>query len=835
MPRMILPSFSGGEVSPGLYGRVDLSKYNTSLKTCLNSFIHAHGGVSNRPGTEFIAEALGAKSRFIPFQFNVLQGYVLEFGDYVMRIIMDDGLVAHTAATTEAWAYQVGYEVDDYVENQDGDIYICILAHTASADTEPGYGVDEATYWSVVSTTDWADSTSYAVGDYVEAHTETYICTTAHTSGAADDEPGVGDDWETYWSLIDPNAWAYQVAHVVNDFVHVSDTIYRCIADHTASTSDEPGTGVNWETYWLEDEVYRCTTPYSEDDVRALKFVQSADTLFFAHPSYQPMKLTRTDHTAWVFTAQTFAPSIIAPTDLAGSYNGTGGYDVEYKVSSVSADGEESLPTSEVIVSADPSNDWEVGKYVTLTWTAEPEAVSYNIYKNANGYFGWIGTSSGTTFKDTNIEALTDDGPQEEFDGLAEADDYPSAVTFWEQRLIYGATNNQPSTVFASQTGLFNNFSTSTPLKDSDGIEATIASRGANGIRFFIPLGKLIVMTAGAEWLMTSGSSNDALTPTSLQFRAQGYRGIAEIDPLVIGQTALFVQRGGTKVRDLAYKLADDGYVGSDLTVLADHLFKGHNIVAWAYQQDPESIVWCIRDDGVMLGFTYLKEHEVWAWHRHTTDGLFLDVAVLEGDDEDATYFLTQREVDGSDVYYIEKLATRLEDEDLAKAWFVDCGLRYEGDPATVISGLGHLEGKTVAILADGSIQAQQVVTGGAITIGEAASIVLVGLPYTSDVETLRIDVNDSVTWQGATKNIPSVTLRFWNSLGGECGPDEDQLTPVYPPVPDVFGEPPELRTEDYDMLLLAEWNTRGSILFRQSDPLPFTLLAIIPEVEVGG
>lgn len=735
MPRLIQPSFSGGEVSPGLYGRVDLAKYNTSLKTCKNAFIHAHGGVSNRPGTMFVAEALGAMSRFIPFQFNAEQGYVLEFGDYVMRVIKDGGLVVHTALTTDAWA----------------------------------------------------DATGYALNDFVRQG-----CT---------------------------------------------GTIYRCISAHTSSTADEPGVGVNWETYWIADSILRVTTPYAQSDLTLLKHTQSADTVFLTHPGYAPRKLTRTAHTAWTFTTQTFTPAIgtpATPTLTPSGGKGTG-YTYEYKISAISSDGEESLPSATGAVGFDAPNNWTAGGKIVISWTAVTGAERYYVYKNANGYFGYIGSTEGTNFTDTNIEADINNGPQGEFDGFSGASDYPGVPSFFEQRLVYGATTNQPQTVWLSQTGLFNNFSTSSPLKDTDAIEATVAATQVNQVRHFVPLNKLVVLTSGAEWVMSSGQNSDALTPTSLQFKVQGYRGCAQVPPIVIGQTVLFVQRGGSKVRDLAYKLTDDAYTGSDLTVLADHLFKNRSIVRWAYQQDPESIVWCVRDDGVLLGFTYLKEHEVWAWHRHITDGEFLDVAVLEGDDNDETYFIVKRTIGTADKYYIEKLATRLEDDALEKAWFVDSGLRYTGSPVTTVSGLDHLEGETVSILADGSVQAQQVVTGGQITLPVAASTVTAGLPFVSDIETLRIDVNDAETWQGATKNIPSVTLRFWNSLGGWVGPDANNLAPIQPPLPDNYGEHPPLRTDDYKVLLLSQWNTQGSILFRQTDPLPFTLLAIIPEVELGG
>lgn len=705
--RTIQPSFSGGEISPGLGGRVDLAKYNTSLETCRNTIVHAHGGISNRPGTMLVTESVGAKPKLIPFQFNVEQSYMLEFGHRTMRIILGGGLVV-----------------------------------------------------------------------------------------------------------------------------------------------DSKGAPVQIET------------PYDESDLPLLKYAQSADMIFFAHADYPPHALTRTSHTDWIFEELSFTPTIAPPTGFSGSFvsasstrstsSGTSGetsttntttqqptppnYPISYKVSAVNEDGEESLPSSAATVTAYPSSGWEAGAFVSLSWGAVDGAKRYNVYKNSNGYYGWIGSVESTSFKDDNIEAKVDDGPQGEFSGFAEEGQYPSAVSFFQQRLVYGATNTQPQTVFGSQTGIFKNFSKSSPLKDTDAFEATIAATQVNQIRYFVPLNKMVVLTSGGEWVMKSGSDSDALSPTSIQFDPQEYRGVANVPPVVIGQTVLFVQRGGGVVRDLAFKLTDDAYVGSDLTVLADHLFEGHSIVNWAYQQDPYSIVWCVRDDGLLLGFTYLKEHEVWAWHRHDTDGLFLDVAVLEGDDADEAYFVVEREVDGQTKTYIEKLADRLPGGDLRRAWFVDSGLHYDGEPRTVFTGLDHLKGSEVAIIADGNVQANQVVADdGSVELSTPASLVTIGLPFVSDVKTLRIDIADAQTWQGTMKNIPSVTLRFHNSRGGQVGPDSENLVAVKNQLPDFFGEVPPLFSDDYEVVLMSEWNTKGSIFFRQDQPLPFTLLAIIPEVTIGG
>jgi hypothetical protein len=738
----------------------------------------------------FVGESLGSLTRLVPFQFNTEQGYILEFGHYTMRVIKDGGFVVHTGSVRPSWVASTAYYVGDYVVNAGVD-YVCIADHTSSPTDEPG-----------ASSTGW------------ESFWEESAASTAPEWGASADYEG-------------------------DDFIYTptDGTIYRCITNHTSEADNKPGSGTSWEEYWIVDSVLRVATPYAASDLARLKFVQSADTIYFAHPDYPPYLLSRTSHTAWQWTKQTFSPGVTAPAGGAAATNGGAGtYSIDYKVSAVGDDGEESLP-SEAFTVADawPSNNWEAGAWVDLSWDAVEGASSYNIYKNSNGYYGWIGQADSNSFKDTNIEPDVGDGPQSAFSGFAEVGEYPGAVSFHQQRLFYGGSMNDPQTIWGSQNGLFNNFGTSSPLKDSDGIEATIVSRQVNEVRHFVPMEDLLIFTAGGEWKLTTGENSDALSPTSMQFKVQGYRGCTHLPPLVIGNTVLFVQRGGRVVRDFAYELTSDSYTGTDLTVLAEHLLRDNSVVAWAYQQDPNSIIWCVRDDGVLLGHTYLKEHEVWAWHRHETDGLFRDVAVLEGDDADETYFTVEREVNGSTVFYIEKLAERLPGQDLAQAWFVDCGLQYSGTPASTISGLEHLEGKTIAILADGSPVAPQVVTNGQVTLPQAASVATVGLPFTSDIETLNIEAGGGETMQGRKKNVTAVTLRFENSLGGSIGPDERGLVDIKQTLPKLWGDMLPLRIEDYRVALLPAWNTNGRILFRQTLPLPFTILAIIPEVKIGG
>lgn len=677
--RLMQPSFAAGELTPALHARVDLAKYNVGAKQLKNFFVHAHGGASNRQGTDYVATALGV-TRLIPFQYNVEQAYVLEFSNLKMRVLKDGALVESGGVPLE-----------------------------------------------VVS-------------------------------------------------------------------------------------------------------------PFPTAALAELKFVQSADVMYITHPDYAPRSLTRSSHTVWTFATVSFTPTISAPTGLAGSYNGTGSYNIDYKVSAVSAAGEESLPSSAITVSADTAGDWEAGKYVSLSWTAVSGADYYKVYKNPRGYYGYIGIAETTSFKDDNISPATDNGPQSAYNPFTGAGSYPGVAGIFEQRLIFGRTDNAPQTIWASQTGIFNNFGTGRPLRDTDSIEAALASTQVNEIRWLVPFDELIVFTSGGEWVMTNGDNSDALTPTSVQYKVQGYRGCADVKPIVIGDTVIFVQRGGQVVRDLQYRLESDKYAGSNLSVLSEHLFRNRQIVAWAYQQTPNSIVWVVLDDGSFCSFTYLPEHEVWAWCPQETDGLVEEVASVPGDDEDEVYFVVKRNINGSDVRFVEKLHSRnftvIED-----AYFVDCGLTYDGAAATVISGLDHLVGEAVSILADGNVSPQQVVAvGGTITLPQAASVVHVGLPYASTLETLNVDLTaQGDTLQGKKKVINQATLRLEDTRELWIGPDTDHLVQVPFRTDEGYEEATRLYTGDKRVTIRSSWGTNGRVVIRQSDPLPITVLAIIPEVSPGG
>jgi hypothetical protein len=658
------------------------------------------------------------------------------------------------------------------------------------------------------------------------------------------------------------------------------------------------------------------TSPYADTELADLNFTQSADVMTICHPSHPVKEVKRTSHTAWSITSVSFGTAMTAPGSVASTRQE---YDssltetsYSYVVTSVkTSTGDESVASSSTSIS---NNNLSSTVTNTITWAAVSGADSYNVYKSRGGIFGFIGRATGTTFKDDNIESDSNDSPAIARTLFNTTDEYPATVNYYQQRLVFGQTNNDPQKIFMSQTGNYHNFNISEPLRDSDAVTFTIAASQVNEIRHLVPLSDLIILTSGGEWLMTA--NDGVVSPSSVQVKPQGYRGSANAPPIVIGNTIIHLQAKGGIIRDLAFALESDSYTGNDLTVLANHLFSGKTVKEWAYAQAPHSIVWVVLSDGTLAALTYLREHEVWGWSRHDTDGTFESVCTISEGDEDATYFVVNRTIGGATKRYVERLNTRVFDT-IADAFFVDSGLSYDGtntaattmtlsggstwahtetltltanastfvsgDPgntftltigtetlvctvqaytsATVvtvkagrdvpvafrstatavwskgvdsISGLGHLEGKTVSILADGNVEAQKTVASGAITISNPASKIHIGLPIEGDIETLNLELGQP-TQQGKKKSINAVTLRVEESRGGKIGYDKDHLTEFKQRAYEPYGTATSLKTGDIKVTMPSTWASEGSIFFRQSDPLPMTLLAVIPEVSVGG
>lgn len=406
---------------------------------------------------------------------------------------------------------------------------------------------------------------------------------------------------------------------------------------------------------------------------------------------------------------------------------------------------------------------------------------------------------------------------------------WPRTVAFdGSDRLFFASTTSQPVTLWGSGVGDYPNFGESIPMVADDAINKTLVSRVVNAIRHLVPLDNLLAMTAAAEWKITGAGGDDAMSATSFWARPQTYRGSSTVPPLIVDDDVLFVQDKGASVRNLAYTLERDKYSGNELSVLVKSLLDGREIVDWDYQQEPWSIVWMVLDDGKLLGMTYMREHQVVAWHHHETEGEFESVCCIPGTGRDDVYFIVKRTINGVTVRYIEKLHSRVF-ATLADAIFMDSAKTVTySTAATVITGLNHLEGKAVSVLADGVVVYDKTVNSGAITLDVAANKVQVGLPFNTDFKQLNVDIGMTRegTVQGRKKRVAAATLRLKNSAGGKVGPDENNLVAI--------ARDSTLTSGDVRCTLKSNWEDGGQVLVRQDKPLPIEILAIMREVEFG-
>lgn len=579
---------------------------------------------------------------------------------------------------------------------------------------------------------------------------------------------------------------------------------------------------------------YEVATPFVEADLFDIHFVQSADVLTLTHPNYIPRELRRLGATNWQLSTITFASKLSPPTGVsatptAGSTPGTPTTQT-YVVSSVGPNGLDESTYSAVATCS--NNLFDDGAFNTITWTAASGATRYYVYKLSNGLYGYIGQTQGTSFKDENIAADVSVTPPEINDPFLGAGNYPAAVSYFEQRRCFGGTLNAPQTLWMTRSGTESNLNYSIPTRDDDSIQFRVAAREANTIRHIVPLQELVLLTSSAEWRVTSVNT-DAITPTSLSVKPQSYIGANNVQPVIVNNNLIFAAARGGHVRELGYSVQSGGYMTGDLSVRAPHLFDNLDIQDMAFAKAPQQIIWMVSSNGKLLGLTYVPEHNVGSWHQHDTEGFFESCTVVSEGSEDVLYVVVKRTIGGATKRYVERMASR-QFVAAADAFFVDSGLTYSGTPVTTLSGLSHLEGKTVNILADGAVHPQRVVTGGAITLDVEASKVHVGLPITADLQSLPLAFEAEGYGQGRVKNVNQVWLRVYRSSGIFVGPNPNELVEAKQRTTEPYGSPPALKSEEIQVMVTPTWADSGSVYVRQSDPLPLTIVSMSLEVAVG-
>lgn len=617
-------------------------------------------------------------------------------------------------------------------------------------------------------------------------------------------------------------------------------------------------------------------TPYTEDMLFDVAYVQGADTMFLAHQSIPIYRLRRVTNAEWTLSEAPFvtvpfaenghkpAVSITLSDATAGTgrtatasasvwlaadvgreiWYGTGVAVITARTSGTVATvtvrtgfGSTAIPsgqwklTGSPQTTCTPSKKDPIGDTVTLTLSAAGWRTTEDVNKWVRINRGIVQiTSIGSatvatgiikSALDATIGAIANSWTLEGAVWNA-ADGYPGAVTLHEQRLVCGGSPEYPQTIWMSRTGESLNFELGT--KDDDAMSFTVSSDQINPIEHLGQVRTLIALTYGGEFTLTGGVEK-AITPTNIQVKNQSTYGCSKVRPCRIGNELYFVQRANRKIRAMAYRYDTDAYGSPDVSVLSEHLTES-GIVDMTYQQEPESILWLARDDGALASVTVDRDQDVVGWARHITDGEYESVATVPNADGEEVWMVVKRTVDGADVRYIERMSTSL---------YTHCAITDEDiDGKAVWDGLDHLEGKSVDVVADGVVMPRQVVESGQVILPRTANTVEIGLPYTTTIETLRPEVGSpSGASQGNSMSIREVTLRFLDTIGCRVDGDVIAFRRFGTNVLDRAIEP---FTGDYRLEKLgwAKDASMAELLIEQDQPLPFHLLCVILKLTIN-
>lgn len=748
--RPFVRSFAGGEISPELYGRIDLTKAQVGLKTCRNFLVKPQGPVENRYGFNFDNEVKFSlkNTRVIEFAIDASTTMCVEVGDLYMRFHRN-GLPIREAVQTVTSATNANPAVFTRV------------AH--------GYNTGD---WVLVESA-WNNAINERYVKVVRLTADTYKLTDLG-----------GNDFNS-------TTWGSFVATVTS-------------------------------------RVYEIVTPYTAADVFNIHYAQSTTTMTLTHPNYKPRDLMRISDTNWTLTNSIVLPTVGVPTGVVATPTLGGGITYNYCVTSIGSDG---IAEGASSATASCTNDLSLaGHFNTITWTPPGGATRFRVYRDSNGIFGYIGDSGGSSFVDDNIEPDISRTPPILIDPFNAAGEYPAAVTYYEQRRVFGGSINRPQNIWMTKSGTEDNLAYSIPARDDDSIRAKVYSRLSSSIRHLVPLSNLVVLTSGVEFRTVSQNS-DALTASNISFKADSYEGASNVQPVTAGSSIIYPAARGGHIQELTYNWQSSGNKSEDISVLATHLFDGYSIVDMAYNKAPHKYVWAVRSDGKLLGMTYLPEQEVAAWHEHDSpNGLFKSVCNVSEATVDGLYAVIERQITGrGTVKYIEY------------TYNTPTGARYldsciPGSGSLTPSNLWHLEGQTVKIIRDGAVLPDQVVTNGSITLPDFPGTSYIGLGYDSDIETmpLVLAVQDGSFRQGSKVNVNKVYLRLVQSSGLFAGPSFDKLKEYKQRTSEPMGSPPAAISGIIPLSLTPSWSDDGGVCVRQSNPLRMTITAMTIDVALG-
>lgn len=590
----------------------------------------------------------------------------------------------------------------------------------------------------------------------------------------------------------------------------------------TASSTEGINGGTGFVAFSDEGRLIRLKSTDTEQDKTAGDDVTEQFSFTFFAPSNNSIKVTLTNTSSSV--VQNISPGATVEAFEGQDYSLTlntpsAGGTVDFGISKAPATGIEVTIVRDITVFG-----WVEILNVTSSTTAEVTVRGVNA----------LGSASAT--KEWRLGAWADQTG------------WPRTVTFHNERLCWGGSGYNPQGLWMTKVADFNNFSPSEvqgEVLDDNAINITIAANEVNAIRWLSSINSgLAIGTSGSEFLVRSATTTKPIAPTSIEAVRQTSRGSAGfIPPASVGLSTMFVQRGAAAIRELAFDFNVDGLQSRDFSLVSEHLLRP-KIKRIAYQQSPDSVLWAIREDGILLGFTIESDQQVFAWHKHNLGGVFTnsnnvvvdDIVTISRDDgAERLYMIARREINGLTAQFIEYLDPPWHNSESAieEAFFVDSGLSGDfGSPTSVVSGLDHLEGETVSVLADGAVHPDVIVSSGQITLNYEVSKVQIGLPYTANVQTFPFD--DGVrgdTLRGKTKRIHQLHVLFHESVGAKVGRETLDVINFRDPSMNMDEAVPPFSGLK-SVRVPCQWDALAYARVVSDQPLPCTVLNIVAEME---
>lgn len=694
-------SFASGEISPSLYQRVDFFKYATGLKKCYNALIQRHGGWSNRPGTRYIGETVNTTNKLVPYVFSSTVSYILEFVDKKVKFIKDDVYIKDLSFNLLGTENSVTHgsdllKIDNNTILKDDIIYIDISLDAPKNMIGKYFYVDDVEASGddlLLVLQDMNGNTippATLFEDYDDGGTGSRIYQIDTPFEDADIEEFQYVQSPEGLTVASKNYSPRLISRNTDTDWDINELSYSPQIGRPVLTSvTKGGTGSNKYRYMVT-AIKRFTF---EEGLPGIKLGGDLSNGIFPNPPGGTINegIFVTDGAHGIDTGDFISlglnGNLLSLNDrVYEATKGTGTITfslaeleddyADYDGQDIKLFGSNQWYRAELI--ADSAAVPTASNPHVLVWEPVPGAVEYNIYKEIDGRFGLIGVSTNATHNDIGVAPDTSIQPSFGRNPFAVPGKRPGSVTFIQQRLAFGNTDVEPNKVITSRSGQLRDFTQKNPIQANDSISFNMVGRQLNEVRHMLDLGKLVILTSTGEW-SAQGGTDGTLTPTDINLRQHSYNGASRLKPVIVDGSALYVQARGSIVRDLGFNFQIDGYQGNDLTIFSSHLFEGYTLIDWAYQQIPNSIVWAVRDDGVLLGLTLVREQQMLAWHRHDFEGgKVKSVTSIPGNKEDILYLTIEREINSKTVTYIEKLTSR-QFEDVIDAKFMDSSLSYDG------------------------------------------------------------------------------------------------------------------------------------------------------------